>query len=205
MLTREDILFVMPRAESHVDDFVDPLNATLEEFEINTSARQAAFLAQIAHESTEMSKLSENLHYSEKGLLITFTKYFTPSEAHAYANNPERIANRVYANRMGNGDEDSGDGWTFRGAGLIELTGRDNQSQCADALQKPFDGFGDYLRTPEGACRSAGWFWSNFKHLNAYADAGNFQAITKKINGGLLGEAEREAFWDLAKQQLGVE
>lgn len=204
MLAREDILCVMPGSAAYLDAFVEPLNSAMDEFEINTPERQAAFLAQVAHESTEMTHLSENLNYSDKGLLITFTKYFTPAEAHNYARQPERIANRVYANRNGNGDEDSGDGWKYRGSGLIQLTFHDNHKACAEALKKPFEGFGNYLRTPEGACRSAAWFWADFKHLNAYADAGNFQGITKKVNGGLNGETEREAFWVRAKQQLGV-
>lgn len=205
MLTREDVLFVMPRAGPHVDDFIEPLNGAMEEFEINTPERQAAFLAQIAVESMQLTRMSENLNYSAHGLVSTFPSHFTEDEADDYEHHPERIANRAYANRNGNGDEASGDGWMFRGAGLIQLTGRDNHAACADALKEPADGFGDYLRKPEGACRSAAWFWSDFKHLNAYADAGNFTSITKKINGGLNGQAERESFWKKAKEVLGVE
>jgi putative chitinase len=137
----------------------------------------------------------ENLNYSELGLSKVFKNYFDRNTAKKYARQPERIANRVYANRMGNGNEMSGDGWRYRGRGLIQLTGKENYLKCGkglgvDLLKNP-----DYLLTPIGATRSAGWFW-NSKNLNRTADAKDIVANTKIINGGLKGLAHRQELYN---------
>lgn len=200
-VTREQILDIMPKAANVVDKYLEPLNAAMYEFNINTEKRIECFLAQIAHESTQLQCVEENLNYSATGLLSTFHKYFTPDQAAVYARHPERIANRVYANRNGNGDEASGDGWKHRGAGLIQLTFANNQFACADYFGVPREAIGDWLRTPEGACRSAAWFW--YTHgCNALADADKFDAETRRINGGNNGADARMAFWKEAKEAI---
>ena len=140
-----------------------------------------SFLAQIAHESGGFNFVIENLNYSAKGLVGTFKKYFPTEEfAKQYERKPEKIANRVYANRMKNGDEASGDGFKFRGRGLIQLTGRDNYTKFAEALDLDIDSTIAYLETPNGAVASAGWFWDNNK-LNSYCDKDDFIGLTKQI------------------------
>lgn len=183
----------------------DALLKAMPEFNIHTPARQAAFIAQIAHESSELTRVEENLNYSAEGLQKIFKKYF-PNEdlAKQYARQPQKIANRVYANRMGNGDEASGDGWKHRGMGPIQLTGKDNQRQCGlalgiDLIEKP-----ELLLVPEIGTRSSGWFWKK-NGLNELADEEgerNFIAITKKINGGTIGLEERKRYWEKAKAVL---
>lgn len=202
-LTLEDLKRIMPAAGERAAVFLAPLNSSMAEFEINTPKRQAAFLAQIAHESGSLARVSENLNYSYERLLQVFPKYFDAATAGHYARQPERIANRVYANRMGNGDEASGDGWRNRGAGLIQTTGANNHARVAEHFGIPREQVGDWLRTPEGACRSAGLFWYD-NGLNALADAGDFLRITKRVNGGTHGLEERTAFLNRANAQLGV-
>jgi putative chitinase len=155
---------ILPGAGRRAGVFIGPLMTATTEFEINTPLREAAFVAQVGHESSQLNAVSENLNYSAEGLARTFPRYFTINEAQQYARNPERIANRVYANRMGNGDERSGDGWRYRGAGLIQLTGKNNQHAAADYFGIEYSVIGDWLRTPEGAARSAGWFWHALDH-----------------------------------------
>ena len=205
VITLDDLIAICPCPASKVGTLVrfeGPLNAACEEFDITTETRQAAFLAQIAHESAGFSRLAENLNYSADGLLATFPKYFpSPATAADYARQPERIANRVYANRMGNGDEASGDGWRYRGMGLIQTTGRTNQIACATALHVPAEEIGAYLQTPIGAARSAAFFWSSHG-LSELADAGEFEKIVRKINGGITGLADRLAYWERAKVAL---
>ncbi len=154
--------------------------------------RIAGFLAQTSHESGKYKYLSENLNYSDKGLLKTFPKYFNESNVMEYARKPEAIANRVYANRMGNGDEASGDGWKYCGRGLIQLTGKNNYQAFADSISMDIDLLAGYLISYEGAVKSALWFW-NKNNLNITADAGDLLMMTKKINGGTHGLAERTA------------
>lgn len=171
------------------------LDKAMAEFGINTKNRQAMFLAQLLHESALLTDLTENLNYSELGLVKVFKTYFDRNSAKRYARQPERIANRVYADRMGNGNEMSGDGWRFRGRGLIQLTGRENYVNCGkglgvDLLKNP-----DYLLTPEGSARSAGWYWKSRK-LNNTADAKDITANTKIINGGLNGLQHRTSLYE---------
>jgi putative chitinase len=159
---------------------------------IENPNRIAGFLAQTSHESGKYKFLTENLNYSDKGLLKTFPKYFNESNVMEYARKPEAIANRVYANRMGNGDEASGDGWRYCGRGLIQLTGKNNYQAFANSEQMNIEEVPDYLITYVGAVRSALWFW-NKNNLNDAADAGDLLMMTKKINGGTHGLAERTA------------
>lgn len=172
--------------------FAVPIAAACDAGGMTTSQRQAAFIAQCAHESAGFTALVENLFYTNpQHIHDTFGARAGDLEACAkLARNPQALANRVYANRCGNGDEASGDGWRFRGSGLIQLTFRDNHTRCAAALGRDLDGFGDWLRTPDGAVESAAWFWLE-NHLNALADAGDLMAMTKVINGGTNGLQDR--------------
>lgn len=184
--------------------WTDSLQETCEKYEINTPLRIAGFIAQCAHESGGFKFTVENLNYSTAALRAIFGKYFPNDElANEFARQPERIANKVYANRMGNGDESSGDGWKYRGRGLIQITGRDNYTSFAtatgiNAIDNP-----TMVETPTGATLSAGWFW-NSRNLNAYADAGDFQSMTKRINGGVNGIEDRSAKYDALKKYLQV-
>lgn len=184
-------------------ELVGPLNQTMQEFLINTPARRAAFLAQCAHESGGFRSLIENLNYSAQGLMTTWPQRFPFQIAALYARQPEKIANRAYGNRLGNGDEASGDGWRYRGRGVIQLTGKNNYQACGAALKL------DLVKSPElveqllHACRTAGWFWSS-RNLNVLADAGDFVGITKGINGGLNGLEDRKRYWAAAKKVAGI-
>jgi putative chitinase len=180
---------IMPRAPG---PFLGHLNLTMLEFLINTKQDQAAFLATVAHESAQLTCFSENLNYGAEGLAKTWPTRFNAQLAASYARQPERIADRAYANRGGNGDEASGDGWRFRGAGAIQLTFRDNQAACAACFDVPLAQIGDWLRTPEGACRSAGWFWSAHG-ISKYANAGDFDGVCDMVNRGKKTEAVGDA------------
>lgn len=179
------------------------LSEAMDKFEINTPARQAAFLAQVGHESNLLSAVVENLNYSAQGLLAIFPRHFTADEANSYARQQTRIANRVYAGRLGNGDEASGDGWKYRGRGLIQVTGRNNYKSCGDALGTDLLIAPDQLLGTSPASMSAAWFWKT-QGLNQLADAGNFDSITARINGGQNGRDARRALWALAKSAIGV-
>ena len=178
---------------------------------IDTAARARAFLAQVGHESAQLNRVEENLNYSAQALRKVFPKYFrTPQEASSYAHHPERIANRVYAGRMGNGSEDSGDGWKFRGRGLIQITGRDNYVAMSALMGKDLTVWPDALLMPLDACRSAALWWKA-NGLNALADklsgAGErktFEAITRRVNGGLSGLEDRWAIYQRAKNSIVV-
>jgi putative chitinase len=204
MVTIELLQAICPKTKRIVlEKYVDPLNKVGEHYGLfENEKRIAAFLAQIAHESGGFNAVVENLNYGAKGLMTTFKKYF-PNEqiAKEYERKPEKIANRVYANRMKNGPEDSGDGYTFRGRGLIQLTGRDNYTRFAAAVGKSVVDAVRFLETPEGAVTSAGWFWDVNK-LNIYCDKEDFVGLTKRINGGTIGLADRKHHYHLALQML---
>lgn len=157
---------------------------------INTPLRLAHFFAQLAHESN-LKPIEENLNYSESGLLKTFPKYFNKEQAKAYARKPKNIANRVYGNRMGNGDEKSGDGYKYRGRGFIQLTGKNNYLLLTKDTRIDFLNNPDLLLTEVNAMIAALWFWSTNK-LNTLADKDDVLGITKKINGGTNGLADRK-------------
>ena len=188
----------------HIDDWHEALDQLLDDYGINTPQRVAHFIAQCAHESGNFRFIRENLNYSAKGLMGTFKKYF-PTEALAtqYQRQPERIANRVYASRMGNGDEASGDGWRYCGRGLIQLTGKDNYTFFAGSLGIPVEEAAEYLATFEGAAQSACFFWEQ-NNLNRFADANDVKGLTRAINGGQIGLEDRIKHTNHALHVMGV-
>lgn len=206
-LTAAMLVRMLPMSRHVAERFVGPLQAAMTRFGINTPTRQAAFIAQVGHESGHLRRLVENLNYSAAGLAATWPGRFRGADGKPNAlalslhRQPEAIANVVYANRMGNGDTASGDGWRYRGRGLIQLTGRDNYRACAKAIGLPVEDFPEFLEEPEGACLSAAWFWSA-NQLNRLADADQFERLTRKINGGTHGLAERIALYKTARAVL---
>lgn len=183
--------------------WLHPLETAMAEFGINTPKRQAAFLAQCGHESGGLRTVEENLNYSAEALLRVFPKYFTAEQAASYARKPERIANRVYANRMGNGPEASGDGWKYRGKGPIQLTGKVNHQLCGQDLKLDLIQNPNLLLVTEVGARSACWFWEK-NNLNRFADTGDFKGLTRAINGGYIGLEHRMELWAAAKVALGA-
>lgn len=183
--------------------YLESLNVVLPNKEINTSLRLCHFLAQIIHESGHFKYKSENLNYSAKALRSVFGKYFkTDAIANEYARKPEKIANRVYANRMGNGDEASGDGWKYRGRGLIQLTGKCNYDACGKAIGLDLLCNPDLLtESAEASVLAACWFW-NKNNLNQLADKDDVVTITKRINGGTNGLEDRKSNLAKAKCEL---
>ncbi|MDX8398709.1 MAG: LysM peptidoglycan-binding domain-containing protein [Gallionellaceae bacterium] len=195
---------IMPTArQSDINKYLEPLNAQLPKFEINTPLRLCHFIAQIAHESGNFRYDSEDLNYSASGLQTTFHKYFPSQElAKQYEKQPEKIANRVYASRMGNGDEASGDGWKYRGRGLIQLTGCNNYTKCGQSIGLDLVNNPEPLaKDPAVAVQGAGWYWQA-NNLNILADRDDVRAVTKAINGGYNGLADREAILARAKSVL---
>jgi putative chitinase len=175
----------------YLDYWYNALSEILPVYEINTPERVAAFIAQCAHESGGFKFLKENLNYRAESLTKTFSKYFkTLEEAKQYERQPAKIANKVYANRMGNGDEASGDGFRYLGRGLIQLTGKNNYTLFAAAIDTPLEEIPEYLQTFEGAVQSACWFWEQ-NNLNQWADKKDILTLTKRINGGTIGLEDR--------------
>jgi len=214
MLVTKDVLISMfPGAARSTLDLVDlswhlsvVLNSLIGDLDFSEKVlyRQAAFLAQTAHESASFTAVKENLNYSAIGLRKIFPKYFPTDELAAqYARQPWKIANRVYANRMGNGDEASGDGWKYRGRGLIQLTGKNNYVSCGTDIGKDLTADPLWLESPEGAVKSALWYW-NKNSLNTYADAEDIRGMTKRINGGYHGLDDRLQKYERAKQVLST-
>ena len=188
----------------HIDHWHEAIDQLLPEYDITTPARVAAFIAQCAHESGNFVFIKENLNYKAASLRKIFGKYFPDdATAAAYANRPEKIANRVYANRMGNGDEASGDGYRFCGRGLIQLTGRDNYTFFAGSLGIPVEEASEYLATFEGAAQSACWFWET-NNLNRFADSGDIKGLTRAINGGYIGLEDRISHYEHALHVMGA-
>jgi len=181
--------------EDTADKIVDALSEACEKFGVDSKLRLAMFLAQASHESMGFRRTEENLNYSAQGLLLTFPTHFNAQSAVSYGHKPMAIANRVYANRMGNSDERSGDGYKYRGRGYIQLTGKAMYEEFSQAMGEDINP--DSLATPRLASMSAAWFW-NENHLNAYADKGDVAGATRRINGGLNGLAEREALYKKA-------
>jgi putative chitinase len=201
--TKEQLKEMIPK-NPYVDQWFEAINEILPEYEITTPQRVAAFLAQCAHESGGFVFLKENLNYKAASLRRVFPKYF-PDDAIAaqYAGKGEMIANRVYANRMGNGPEESGDGWRYCGRGLIQLTGKNNYTFFAGSLDIPVEEASEYLQTFEGAVQSACFFWEQNK-LNQWADAGDILTLTKRINGGVIGLEDRVKHYNHALHIFGV-
>ena len=186
MITAEQL------AKLHIDaKFLDPLNETFDRFAINTSTKQAAFIGQLGHESANFTRFEEGLSYSADRLMKIWPKRFpTLESAQPYARNGKALANKVYANRMGNRDEASGDGGRFFGRGAIQLTGYSNYFHCGKALGVDFVMEPQLVATPKYAILSAGWFWSTH-NCNNLAEAADWVALTKKINGGTIGLDDR--------------
>jgi putative chitinase len=205
-ITREQLQQLLPK-NPYLDHWYNALSQLLPDYDINTPRRIAAFVAQCAHESGNFIALKENLNYRPASLVKLFSKYFpTQALAEEYCARPnkqEAIANRIYANRMGNGPEESGDGYRFCGRGLIQLTGRDNYSWFAASLQIPVEEASQYLETFEGAAQSACWFWET-NNLNVFADADDIKMMTRRINGGFIGLEDRIKHYEHAKHILGV-
>ena len=203
-LTKEQLKQLLPK-NPYIDHWYEALSQLLPDYEINTPQRIAAFIAQCSHESAGFTALKENLNYRAPTLRKIFPKYFPTDElANQYANMPnkqEAIANKVYANRMGNGDEASGDGFRYCGRGLIQLTGKDNYSWFAASISISVEEASEYLQTFEGAAQSACWFWEN-NNLNQWADKGDILTLTKRINGGTIGLEDRIKHYEHAKHIL---
>lgn len=177
-------------------EWVLALTTHLPAYEINIPQRVRAFLAQCGHESQGFTAVVENLNYSAAALTSTWPKRFPPAAAEQYARQPERIANRAYADRMGNGPESSGDGWKFRGKGCIQITGRDNVTAFAKHAGMSLEAVCGYLLTIQGAVHSACWWWKN-NGCNELADGGSVDILTKRINGGTNGLEDRIARYEL--------
>ena len=173
-------------------------------WDVNTIPRVAGFIAQCGHESGGFRVLSENLNYSAKALNTIFPKYFKRAgrDANEYHRQPEKIANVIYANRMDNGDTDSGDGWRFRGGGILQLTGRYNYTEFAEDVEMTPEEAVDYVRTKKGALDSACWFWDE-NNINKHCDAMDILKMTKRINGGTIGLEDRKKHWEHALDVLG--
>ena len=205
LITAEQFNHLFPRAQDP-QGWVESMNNVFPVYDINTPQRVAAFLAQCGHESGGWTVFEENLNYSAKGLNSVFKKYFpTLESALPYERKPQMIANKVYANRMGNGPESSGDGWKYRGRGPIQLTGKNNYRAFAKEM---FDDWENLFENPDWVCAdrdfalmSAIWFW-NKNNLNVQADSGDIKLMTKKINGGYNGLSDRINHYNEAMRLL---
>lgn len=199
----EQVRELVPRAIGGPDWWFNEMQEAFPKYEIVTVARVASFIAQCAHESGGFSMMEENLNYKAATLTKLWPQRYPPGIAEQYAGKPELIANKSYGGRMGNGPESTGDGWKFRGRGLIQLTGRSNYTACSRAM------FGDdtlvenpdILFDPYYAIHSACWFWDKNK-LNQFADSGDFITMTKRINGGTIGLADRQKHFKHAVEVL---
>lgn len=187
--------------------FLSPLTSAMEEFGILSTEQQARFLANVGHETGNLSTFEENLNYSGDRLQVVWPKRFpTPASTIGYAHNPVALANKVYAFRMGNGDELSGDGWRYRGAGMLQITGHDNHAECARYFGIPLPKIGDWLRTPVGAARSAARFYTDneLHHVDTFdhvCDRINLGRETDKV-GDSIGWADRLAIYQRALKAL---
>ena len=202
--TEDAVKQLIPKVKNF-DEWYNNLLNILPEYDIDTPERVAAFMAQCGHESAGFTVMQENLNYGAKGLRSLFAKYF-PTDALAlqYERQPERIANRIYANRMGNGPEESGDGWKFRGRGIIQITGKNNYTKCTQQLfeNNTLIDNPDWLCDVEFAIHSACWFWSATR-LNELADNRDLKTMTKRINGGFIGLEDRIKHYEHAVHILG--
>ena len=198
-LTMQQLLQILPNASQVAGVFVPVLNAAMSRYQIVGAGRLAAFIAQVGHESGQLTRLVENLNYSADALRKTWPSRFDVELATVVARKPEKIANIVYGNRMGN--IDLGDGWKYRGRGLIQITGKNNYRACGEALGLGLIEQPELLEKPQHACMSAAWFWAS-RGLSTLADAGQFDMITQRINGGQNGAADRQALYVKALKVL---
>lgn len=204
MLTTDKLIQILPNSRKVAANFIDPLNEVFAAYAINNAKRQACFIAQIGHESQQLLKTSENLNYGAEGLAATWPNRYSvvvsgksvPNDlAKSIARNPEAIANATYCDRGGNGNRASGDGWRYRGRGLIMLTFRETYRNAGRDLGFDFEGNPDMVAQPLYAVLSAAWFWK--KHnLNAYADKDQITLMSKIINGGTNGLEDRKLLWN---------
>lgn len=211
------LLRIMPNAKQHVSKFLEHINAVMVQYNINTIERQAAFLAQIAHESGDLSSVRENLNYSPEALMATFNTSkltrFTKTTANQYGRTKEHpadqraIANIAYANRMGNGPASSDDGWNFRGGGLGQLTGRNNYTKCGKSIRVDLANKPEWIERPDVGVLAFGWFWNEGnptgRDLNILADTGEIDRVSWAVNGGDNGLDERAALYRRALGVLG--
>jgi len=175
------------------EKWLEPLNTAFAKYDISTPLRQAAFIGQCQHESANFTKLEEGLNYSAARLMAVWPSRFPSLDvASQYANNPEKLANKVYGGRADLGNKQDGDGFAFHGRGCIQLTGRDSYERCGEAISVDLINQPQLLVEPHYAALSAAWFW-NKKGLNALADVKDYDTMTKRINGGLLGLDDRKA------------
>ena len=206
LLTVDQLRAMLP-SNKEVEAWCEELNKALPKYGITTDKRIASFVSQCAHESMDFNAMSENLNYREETLNKVFPRYFGPGKRNAaeYAKNPEKIANYVYMDEFRSsklGNTQPGDGWRFRGRGLKQLTGRDNYTRFAKDYGMTAEEAAAWVETKEGALASALWFWKT-NNLNPIADTGNVAALTKKINGGDIGLADRQARYAKAMAALG--
>jgi putative chitinase len=206
-ITEEQLAAMLP-TNREVAEWCNVLNSALPKYEINNARRIAAFISQCAHESRDFTAMEENLNYSQQALERVFPRYFGAGKRNAaeYARNPEKIANYVYMDEFRSkagalGNVQPGDGWRFRGRGLKQLTGRNNYARFAAAYDMTPEQASDWIETKEGALASALWFWNTNK-LNPVADTGDVSALTKRINGGDIGLADRQSRYNVAMQAL---
>lgn len=198
-IAKQQLLQLLPNAGQVAGIFVPALNTAVNRYQIVGHKRMAAFIAQVGHESGHLTRLMENLNYSADALRKTWPSRFDMNLANAAARKPELIANIAYGNRMGN--TAPGDGWKYRGRGLIQITGKNNYRACGEALGLDLIAQPELLEKPQHACMSAAWFWAT-NGLNTLADAGKFEATTQRINGGQNGAADRQALYAKALKVL---
>jgi len=198
----EQVAELLPRVNGLL--WHDAMQRVLPKWNINTVDRVAGFIAQTSHESAGYTVLTENLNYSAEALDKIFPKYFKRAgrDAKDYHRQPEKIANIIYANRMDNGDTDSGDGWRFRGGGILQLTGKYNYTQFGKAEDMSAEEATEFVRSPIGALASACWFWDT-NNINKYCDAQDITGMTKRINGGTIGLEDRKKHYAHALEVLG--
>ena len=204
-LTIDQLKQIVP-GNPYIEHWHEALCEILPDYDIDTPQRIAAFLAQCAHESGGFKAIKENLNYRPATLVTLFKKYFDLPTAERYCAMPDKqaaIANKIYANRMGNGPEESGDGYRYCGRGLIQLTGKDNYTRYAQSTEQTVEDASEHLTTFEGCVQSAAWFWEA-NNLNQYADSGDILTMTKRINGGTIGLEDRKKHYEHALHVLGA-
>ncbi len=201
--TRDKLSNILTK-NKEISEWYGLMKNLLPKYDIDTENRVAGFLAQCGHESLQFTVLKENLNYSADALNRVFPKYFKRAgrDAEEYHRQPEKIANVIYASRMDNGDTASGDGYRFRGRGVIQLTGRHNYTKFGESINKSPDEVVSYLDSKQGALESACWFWKT-NGLNKYADSQDIVGMTKRINGGTIGLEDRKKHYEHALEVFG--